>query len=66
MSKCLKCGKTLTFDEMGLYKKLINRGATEFTCKKCLAEYLRVTEETLDGKIEQFRRDGCTLFTKPE
>ena len=36
---CRKCGKTLTYDEIGIHKKMINRGATEFFCLACLAAY---------------------------
>ena len=44
MSKCLKCGKELTPIDVGLSKKLINRGTTEYFCKACLAEKFGVTE----------------------
>ena len=30
----MKCGKTLTNDEIGIHKKMINRGARQFLCKK--------------------------------
>lgn len=62
MDKCIKCQSVLTHDEIGLHKRLINRGDTEFMCKKCLSEYFSVSIEMLDSKIEQFRDQGCTLF----
>lgn len=62
MSKCFKCGKELTSNEIGAYKKFINRGSTEFMCKKCLADNLGVTTDYIDNKIEEFKRQGCTLF----
>lgn len=62
MDKCIKCKKELTRDEIGLHKRLMNRGDTEFMCKQCLAEYFSVSTELLDKKIEQFRDMGCTLF----
>lgn len=62
MSCCIKCGCQLIPDDIGLTKKLINRGATEFMCKKCLAEKFSCTTELLDKKIEQFRKQGCSLF----
>ena len=60
--KCMKCGKTLTNDEIGIHKKMINRGATEFFCLPCLAAYTGSTEERLRERIEHFRAQGCLLF----
>lgn len=60
--KCYVCGKELTKNEIGLTKKLIDRGATRFYCLACLAEYLEVTEDELLAKIEEFKEEGCTLF----
>ena len=58
----MKCGRKLTFDEIGIHKKMLNRGATEFYCLTCLAEHIGVTEERLQERIEHFRREGCLLF----
>lgn len=60
--KCKQCGRILTKDEIGLHKKLINRGADSFFCMDCLAEYLQVNRELLEKKIVQFKEMGCTLF----
>ncbi|MBO7405729.1 MAG: hypothetical protein II889_12965 [Clostridia bacterium] len=60
--KCMKCGKTLTNDEIGIHKKMINRGATEFFCLRCLAEFTHSTEDRLRERIEHFRAQGCLLF----
>lgn len=60
---CCKCQKKLTSDEIGLHKKLVNRGATEYLCMKCLGEHFRVSEEFLKRKIDEFRMQGCTLFS---
>ena len=62
MPECVRCHAPLTNDEIGLTKKLINRGATEFLCYECLANHFRVTVELLHEKVEQFREMGCTLF----
>lgn len=59
---CIKCGKELTYNDIGAHKKFINRGSTEFMCKKCLAEELQIPQEVIDKKIEDFKRQGCTLF----
>ena len=53
---CMQCGKPLTFNEVGAYKKFVNRGSTSLSAK------LGVTVERIDEKIEQFRAQGCTLF----
>lgn len=62
MSACQHCGKELTFNEIGAHKKFINRGSTSFFCRECLARELHIPPELIDRKIEQFKKDGCTLF----
>ncbi len=62
METCTHCGAPLTSDEIGLTKKLVNRGATSFYCIHCLAKEFSVSEELLKEKIVQFRAMGCTLF----
>lgn len=62
MEKCFKCGKPLSADEIGLHKKLINRGAEKFMCIECLSNFYNCSTELLYKKIEQFRLAGCTLF----
>ena len=58
----MQCGKLLPLDEVGAYKKFVNRGSTSFLCKTCLSAKLGMTVERIDEKIEQFRAQGCTLF----
>ena len=62
MSSCKKCGKELSGNDIGLTKKLINRGTTEFLCINCIAEKFVCTKELLEEKIRQFKESGCTLF----
>lgn len=45
MAECFKCGRRLTVNEIGLHKRLINRGAEEYMCKACLAKHFYVSEE---------------------
>ena len=62
LSACAKCGREIDRDEIGLTKKLINRGTTTYFCIDCLAEKFEVTREDLEKKIVEFREMGCTLF----
>ena len=64
MAICNKCGKELHKDEKAIYKRLINRAATEdeLLCEQCLADKLGVAKSVIDEKIEHFREIGCTLF----
>lgn len=62
MSTCKKCGRELSGNDIGLTKKLINRGSTEFLCIDCIAEKFDCTKDLLEEKIRQFKESGCTLF----
>ncbi len=62
MEYCFGCGKELTHNDIGAYKKFINRGSVKFLCKACLAKDLNISEEIINKKIEQFKEQGCTLF----
>jgi len=62
MAHCIKCARELSADEIGLHKKMINRGSTEFMCISCLADFFHCEEGLLREKIEQFRSQGCMLF----
>ena len=64
MECCEKCGAALCGDEVGLTRKLINRGADRFQCYACLGERFGLDAEDLFGMIERFRRQGCGLFAK--
>ena len=59
---CIKCGGTLKRVDIGLHKKMINRGATEYMCIDCLSEYIGVSKEELLRKAEYFKKMGCVLF----
>ena len=47
MSTCKKCGRELNGNDIGLTKKLINRGSTEFLCINCIAEKFDCSKELL-------------------
>ena len=59
----MECGRSLVPDEIGLHKKMINRGSTQFMCLSCLAKFYHCDESLLEKKIEQFRAQGCMLFS---
>ncbi len=60
--KCIKCSCTLKNIDVGLHKKMINRGSTEFMCIDCLSKYIGVSKEELLRKAEYFKKMGCVLF----
>ena len=62
MCNCMKCNRQLTSDEIGLFKKLVNRGSQQFMCLSCMSEYFEVSEAALSKKIEEYKKIGCTLF----
>lgn len=62
MSECINCKRTLKGDEISLFKKLVNRGATKYMCINCMAEYFDVSISDLEEKIKLYKKIGCTLF----
>lgn len=62
-NKCYKCEETLTWDDIGIYMKMVSRDAREFLCMDCLAEKLGCQRTDLEKRIKYFRESGnCTLF----
>ena len=62
MCLCKDCKKQLSYDEQGLYRKLVDMETEEFLCIDCLAKYFGCTTEFLQQKIVQFKKTGCFLF----
>ena len=60
---CKICGKTTDPDENALYRRLVDRGATDSMCLECMAKYFSCTPERLKEKIAHFRAMGCSFFT---
>lgn len=61
--KCVSCGKLLeTKNEIGINKKLLGDQTTVYYCMDCLADYLEVTVQDIEDKIEEFKDQGCKLF----
>lgn len=60
---CFKCGKRLESDAIPIYKKMINRGAEEFMCIDCLAEYVGMPRSAIEKLIDYYTESGtCALF----
>lgn len=60
---CSDCGKTgLPKNTVALNQKILGRELTQFYCMDCLAEFLEVTVEELEDKIQEFKNQGCKLF----
>ena len=62
--RCCVCGAPLVPDEIALTRKLINRGAQQYQCLSCLADFFGCSTDLLREKIAQFRRQGCALFAQ--
>lgn len=63
---CYKCGNNLTYNEIGLNKKLIGKTEKSYLCKQCLAQSLKVSVERLDEKQRCYIESGCCLFVSEE
>lgn len=62
-TKCVICGSEIKKKNViGINKKLLGTDIINFYCMDCLADYLEVTVEDLNDKIEEFKDEGCKLF----
>ena len=53
----------LSKNEIGINKKLIDPDTSEFFCISCLSNYLECSIDDINDKIEEFKEQGCTLFS---
>lgn len=62
---CQYCYSSLSKNEIGLSKKMFEMEARQkrFTCLSCMADVLETTIEDLENKIEEFKNEGCKLFS---
>lgn len=61
---CIACGKKqLDKDTIGINKKLIAEDVKNFYCLDCLASYLGCEVQDILDKIEEFKEEGCKLFS---
>lgn len=63
--RCRYCDAVLEHNTVGLNKKLFEVDAkrSRYMCFSCMAEYLECSEEDLREKVEEFKREGCKLFS---
>ncbi|GHU14979.1 hypothetical protein FACS1894163_00250 [Spirochaetia bacterium] len=60
---CTQCAKKLSGDETAIYRKLVNRGASEYLCIDCLAVFLGCGRKAIEDRIAYYRKAGtCVLF----
>ena len=64
MIECSSCKKKpLSKNEVGICKKLLGKSPKAYFCLDCLASYLDTTVDDLVEKIEEFKEEGCKLFS---
>lgn len=62
--KCISCGKDISSrDTLGINKKLLGENINNFYCLDCLADYLGCEVQDILDKIEEFKEEGCKLFS---
>ncbi len=61
---CIACSKKeLDKNTIGINIKLIGEGVKSFYCLDCLADYLGCSVQDILDKIEEFKEEGCHLFS---
>ncbi len=61
---CAFCGKeNLSKNVISLNRKIIHRQIEQLQCLTCMAAYFETTEEELKEKIQDFKQQGCALFS---
>lgn len=62
--KCVACGRIdLDKDTIGINKKLLGEDVSTYYCMDCLADYLGCEVQDILDKIEEFKEEGCKLFS---
>ena len=59
---CYLCEKEIDTIDIGAHRKLIDKCASRYMCRDCLARELGWSREYLDGIIQMYRERGCMLF----
>jgi len=61
--KCHICEAKLDKNTFGLNKKFHGRQVKKFFCLNCLSEHLDLSVEDLLDLVEEFKNQGCILFS---
>ena len=62
--KWVACGRAdLDKDTIGINKKLLGEDVSTYYCMDCLADYLGCEVQDILDKIEEFKEEGCKLFS---
>ena len=59
---CYSCGKEIDTIDIGAHRKLIDKCASRYLCRDCLAKELGWDRAYLDQVILMHRERGCMLF----
>ena len=59
---CYVCNKEIDTIDIGAHRKLIDKCASRYMCRDCLARELGWSREYLDRVIRMYRQRGCMLF----
>ena len=59
---CKHCGRPVSYDEMGLNKKLIRRDAEEFFCLCCLSKKIERQRRAAAGKNGRIQARGLPFI----
>ena len=62
---CRYCDSEVPRDAVGLNRKLFEKDSrqSQFMCLSCMALILECACEDLKAKIEEFKADGCKMFS---
>jgi len=64
IKECCSCRKELlSKNDIGICKKMLGEKTKQYYCIDCLASYLDVSTQDLLDKIEEFKEEGCKLFS---
>lgn len=61
-TSCFSCGARLTSDDIGMYRKAVNRGAERCLCLDCLSKKFNLPRAYFEERIAFLKKQGCTLL----
>lgn len=60
--RCYQCGARLCGDDIGMYRKAVDRAAEKCLCLDCLAKRYKQPRKYFEEKIVFLKASGCSLF----